>query len=209
MSIHENQSREANGEFGKKNQTIFEIEKMISSDDDGHMSLAAGETMVYSHAEGHFDAADLGFEGIEVWRNEDGGLEAEAYVDLDFGHLAQLNGASNADQWLTANKTQIGEAVTRAYPGTQLDHRNRDWENQVVTFAIVPASGEFPDFDGILEIVTDDARARQMADDLPQSNDQRFWRNVSAKLAEIARESDEDADAERAGIRKLGSEGRI
>jgi hypothetical protein len=202
--------RTTTGAFTDKAQSEpeAEISAFIVGDDENNSpwDLSEGDMLIYSHAEGDFDGADLGIEGIEVWRDERKVLHAAAYTDLDFYNLAPSRDASGL-AWLDEKKADIYLAVASSYGYVSLDDANGDWETQKVVIGLSPSTGTFPGgHDGVVQMATDSPHlARLLGDLITETNDQPFWAKVRGQLAEITA----DREQELAGIRKLGRQGRI
>jgi hypothetical protein len=183
--------RAATGTFTEKAQSAPEFGCLATD-----IFLAeSGDTILYSHADGDFDALDAGWEGFEVTRNDDGTFTALAYTDVDFHHLARLEPAAATDPegWLNENRNAIERAVTVTFPGLRLDDRYGDWETQALTFDLTSddRSTAPSEPDGLIAA----AKADPVAQDLtgPEGlgasggTQQLFWGRIhSAMVAEKA-----------------------
>lgn len=126
--------RAATGAFTEKAQSAPEL-GLEPADVVPH--LEPGDSVIFSHADGEIDAQQVGFEGFEVMREEDGTLSASAYTDIDFHHLAPAS-ADDPEAWLDTNREAIERAVSATFPGLRLDDRNGDWEIHALVLDLTP-----------------------------------------------------------------------
>jgi hypothetical protein len=177
-----------NGTFTAKGQSSPEFDKLFTSElfnDQTTHQLEIDDLVIISHAEGDFDAAELGVEGIELWRDERG-LHAEAYSDLDFLNLEgpHSGDASKHADWLEANRDAISTAVTAAYPAITLgstDRNGGDWETQTLMISLRPDSGTaVPDTTtGLVELARENSAVQTFTHDA--INDE-FFKKVAYQM---------------------------
>lgn len=196
------------GRFTEKDQTAAEVEiSAFIADSTAPFDLDEDEILTLSHAEGDFDASELGVEGIDLFLDADTGqLRAEAYTDLDFHHLAAAAGVGQASStaWLDEHKAAIADAVRLVIPGARLNDRNGSWEMQTITADVTAANGgELPHTPGgIVDVARTAPGVVRLNAEL---QDGRFW----AKVHRMTLDIEDDHDQELAGIAKLGRQGRI
>jgi hypothetical protein len=177
-----------NGTFTAKEQSSPEFDKLFTSElfnDQAPHQLEVDDLVIISHAEGDFDAAELGVEGIELWRDDEG-LHAEAYSDLDFLNLEgpHKGDASKHADWLEANRDAISAAVTAAYPAIALgssDRNGGDWETQTLMISLHPDLGSsIPDTtSGLVELARENSAVQTFTHDA--TNDE-FFKKVAYQM---------------------------
>lgn len=107
----DSQPRTANQQFDFKHNTEADdaISAFIANQTLG-LEIGDDEILIFSHADGDFDATNLGFEDIAVtW--EHGSYRVQASTDLDLYHL------SDDFDWVDEHKEKIVEAIGDLYYG--------------------------------------------------------------------------------------------
>lgn len=172
----------AGGQFAAQNRPEGETltPDTVTSGPDEFADLLPGESFIFSHANGDFDASATVFESIEVYRSEDDAepaerLWAEASVYADFHHL------SNDDAYLSSHANEIDSWLRENYSDLRIDGapEDADWEDTVLVSDIDFSDEEFPKTFGEVVAGGTTRTGFAMLDLSPKS---KFWTSLKDHL---------------------------
>lgn len=175
--------RATDGAFTTKPQTDPEVKIAAPTN---ALGLSADDVLLFSHAEGDFDATEIGVEGIAVWVEPKLNLIiAEARTDLDFNHLAAERGipSESAEDWLNEHQDEIHAAFTELNPTAFIDDPAGDWEAQNIAIRL-PAMNPDVDKADILRRTKADPDVSFL---IAAAADNSLWRRIDETMRARAR----------------------